>query len=168
MPVDANAAEVQGTVAHDAVDANNPVKIGGIARQANPTAVAALDRTDAFFDDVGRQVVISNQVRDLVTRATTTISSTTETTILAAGAAGVFHDLTLLTVSNTSATDTRVDFRDVTAGAIQFSLFVKAGAVVGFSLTTPMTQTTAASAWTAQLGTAVTDVRILVQACKNV
>ncbi len=44
-----------GDVAHDAVDSGNPVKIGykAIAHGANPTAVAAADRTDAYANRHG-------------------------------------------------------------------------------------------------------------------
>ena len=48
---------VQGTVAHDAVDANNPVKIGGKASTSKPTAVSDGDRVNAYFDQFGRQHV---------------------------------------------------------------------------------------------------------------
>ncbi len=162
------ASNATGNVAHDAADSGNPVKFGGKALTTNPTAVADADRVDARFDDLGRQVVVLNHVRDLVTQSTITLSSTTETTLLAAGAAGVFHDLTLLIVTNSSATAVRVDFRDATGGTVRFSLAIAAngGAVVPFAV--PWTQTAAANNWTAQLSAAVTDVRIAVQAVKNV
>lgn len=48
---------IMGDVAHDAADAGNPVKIGGKARTAIPTAVANSDRVDAYFDANGRMVV---------------------------------------------------------------------------------------------------------------
>jgi len=162
------ASNASGDVAHDGVDSGNPIKIGGIARQTNPTAVANLDRVNTTHDDIGRQVVVLNHVRDLVTQQTTTISTTTETTVLTAGAAGVFHDLTLITVANTSATDTRIDFRDATAGTVRYSLMAPANATTGFAPPTPVVQTTSANPWTAQLGTAVTDIRVFVQAVKNV
>lgn len=44
-------------VAHDAVDAGNPTKIGGKARTALPTAVAANDRVDSTWDTLGRLLV---------------------------------------------------------------------------------------------------------------
>lgn len=47
----------RGDVAHDAVDSGNPVKIGGKASSAKPTAVANGDRVDAYFDLFGRQHV---------------------------------------------------------------------------------------------------------------
>ncbi len=164
-----DALAIGGGTPHDSVDSGNPLKIGGKARTANPTAVAGLDRVDAMFDDLGRQVVITNHVRDLVVAQTTTItSSTSETTILTAGASGVFHDLTGFWVANTSGTATRVDFRDATAGSVIFSVYCPAGDTRGAIFNTPYTQTTAANNWTATCGTSVADVRILVQAVKNV
>ena len=50
-------ADVVGNVAHDAVDSGDPVKIGGKANTSPPTAVAAGDRVDAFFDANGRLTV---------------------------------------------------------------------------------------------------------------
>lgn len=56
-PLDAPRAfspgSVEGTVAHDAVDSGNPVKIGGIAETTAPTAVADGDRVNANFDEFG-------------------------------------------------------------------------------------------------------------------
>ena len=46
-----------GDVAHDAVDSGNPVKIGGKANSSAPSAVAAGDRVDAWYDPAGRAVV---------------------------------------------------------------------------------------------------------------
>ena len=45
---------VIGDVAHDAVDANNPQKIGGKAVTAIPAVVANNDRVDAYFDEYGK------------------------------------------------------------------------------------------------------------------
>lgn len=160
---------VAGTVAHDSADSGNPVKVGGVARNANPTAVANGDRVDATFDLAGRQVVTYAD-RALVTRsAATTISTTTETTLIAAGGAGVFHDLTMLVITNTSSTAVRVDIRDAAVGTVQFSIAIAAngGAVLPFGAV-PLNQTTANTAWTAQLSAAVTDIRILATAVKRV
>ena len=46
-----------GNVAHDAVDAGNPVSIGGIAKSAQQVAVAAADRVKAVFNLFGELVV---------------------------------------------------------------------------------------------------------------
>lgn len=52
-----DGASVSGDVAHDAVDAGEPVKVGGYASSTAPTAVAGADRVNAWFDLNGRQQV---------------------------------------------------------------------------------------------------------------
>ncbi len=56
----AATAVVEGDVAHDDVDSGNPVKIGykAIASKADPTEVAADDRTDAYANVAGVPWVI--------------------------------------------------------------------------------------------------------------
>jgi hypothetical protein len=50
-----DGVSVSGDVAHDAVDAGEPVKIGGYAKAAAPTDVSADgDRVNAWFDLAGR------------------------------------------------------------------------------------------------------------------
>jgi len=158
---------VAGDVAHDGVDSGNPVKTGGVARTTNPTAVADGDRVNRIHDDLGRQVVVLNHVRDLVTDNTITLSTTTETTLLAQ-VASTFLDLTLLVITNTSATAVRVDIRDTTTGTVRISVGIAAngGAVIPFAV--PRPQATVNTNWTAQLSAAVTDVRVYAQAVKNI
>lgn len=48
--------EIQGSVAHDEVDAGNPLKIGGRARETQIDAVAEDDRVDAIFNKYGEQI----------------------------------------------------------------------------------------------------------------
>lgn len=138
------------------------------ATTANPTAALDGRGLGALVDKIGRQVVVPGHVREMETDATTTISSTTETTVLAAGAAGVFNDIVAIILSNTSATGTRVDIRDGTAGIIRASLYAPATQTTGAVFQIPLKQAEAAKVWTATLGTAVTDVRVFVQAVKNV
>ena len=49
-----DGASVTGDVAHDGVDAGEPIKFGGRAGSALPTAVANADRVNAYFDLNGR------------------------------------------------------------------------------------------------------------------
>jgi hypothetical protein len=159
---------VAGGVAHDAADGGNPIKVGGKARTTNPTAVADADRVDATFDDLGRQVVVLNQVRDLVVHQTTTITaSTTETTILSA-AASTFHDLTSLIITNSSSTALIVTLKDATAGTTRaiYALAANGGIVVNFP--TPLTQATVNNNWTLTCGTSVSSIYVQVVAVKNV
>lgn len=60
MRGDTNGLYVGGNVAHDAVDAGNPIKIGGRANSTAPTAVAIGDRVEAWLTTRGEQAVFLN------------------------------------------------------------------------------------------------------------
>ena len=79
----------QGNVAHDAVDAGNPLKIGAkaIAHGSNPTAVAAGDRSDLYANRHGIPFVISGHPNILTLRANYTAAQT-DTAIITQGAGG--------------------------------------------------------------------------------
>jgi hypothetical protein len=148
----------------------NAAYTGALAQTALPSAATAGNLVGALSDKFGRQVVHLAGMRDLVGTQTTTISaSTSETTIITAGAAGVFNDLVMLIVSNTSSsTNTRIDIRDATSGSVIFSIQSNGGQPpVGFVLPVPIPQTTAANNWTAQCATSTTDVRIYAVFVKN-
>lgn len=135
-----------------------------------PTAATAGNLVGISGDKYGRPIYLPITIRDLTGTQTTTLSaSTSETTIVTAGGAGVFNDLVMLVVSNTSAsTNTRIDFRDATAGTILFSLQSNGGQPpVGFCPALAIPQTTANNNWTAQCATSTTDVRIYAVFAKN-
>lgn len=53
-----DSAQVQSTVAHDAVDSGDPLKVGGYAKAAAPTDVSAdADRVNAWFLRNGAQAI---------------------------------------------------------------------------------------------------------------
>lgn len=162
--------QVVGNTTHDAVDAGAPVKIGGIARTANPAAVANLDRVDAMFDDIGRQVVVLGQARDLLFSTGVTItSSTAETAFVAAGAAGVFKDITDLIITNAStATPVGVEIASSSGGTFFPTIFLaeRGGAVLNFAR--PWNQATAAASWTARLSVATVTVHLIAKGENNV
>lgn len=161
---------VQGDVAHDGVDSGNPVGIGGIARTANPTAVAALDRVKAWFTTLGKLIVQLNAPRELVVIQHTQIaSSSSETTILTAGAAGVFHDITAFTITNQTATAVNVTIKDATTGTTRMIIALPAAAGGGWaqSFPVPIPQAAAANNWTATLSSAAVTVNVFVQAIKT-
>lgn len=161
---------VGGTVAHDGADSGNPVKIGGKARTTNPAVVADGDRVDASFDKQGRQITMPFTARDLVvTQHTQIASSSSETTILTAGAAGVFHDVLMLMVTNQTATAYTVTIKDATSGTTRYvwQMAATVGDVKGVSLSIPHPQATAANNWTATLSSAAVTANIQVVAIKS-
>jgi hypothetical protein len=163
-----NAQPVEGAAAHDSAVAENPVLDGGEARTTLPTAVGDGDAVRSMRDDLGRTVVAPHSVRDRAVGNRITLSSTTETTLIAAGGAGVFRDLIFLVLSNESATEVRVDIRDATSGTVRLSVDLAAdggGAVIPFPV--PYPQATANNNWTAQLSAAVSTVYITGMAVEN-
>jgi hypothetical protein len=137
-----------GPVAADvADDGSAPVKGGGIARTANPTAVAANDVVTSTHDDLGRQITRPVQVRDLIQTAYVSVTNGTETTLLA-GSTGSFHDLIMLVGSNNSDAAVSVAIRAVTAGNIVNTLMIPANGTAGFAPTVPWPQDATGNNWT--------------------
>ena len=127
---------VTGSAAHDAVDANNPLKIGtkAVSTPSTLTLVSAADRTDLFSGTDGILLVRNHTTLDDVVqeRATNTDgASTAFTSGLAAPGSGVRICVTAVTICNSSATFCTVDLRDGTAGSVLWTLPVPAtGGVV--------------------------------------
>ncbi len=160
---------VQGDVANGVTDAGNPVKIGGIAQTANPTAVTTGQRVNAWFSKTGKQVVMISAPRDLVVQQHTEIaSSSVETTFLTAGASGIFHDITHLTITNQTATATNITIKDATSGTTRKIIALPASGGITEDFTVPWTQTTAANNWTATSSSAAVTIDIFVQAIKSI
>lgn len=147
-----NAYEVEiAAVAHGDSDnqSQNPVKFGGVARTTNPTAVDNGDRVNATFDDVGRQITVPYQVRDLIATASATTSTLAEVTLFA-GTAGEFHDLIEMTCANTCGAAVTIDVRDTTGGTAVKRIQLAANATEGRDFQIPVPQNVAADAWTIQ------------------
>lgn len=140
-----------GDLAHDAVDSGNPVKIGGMARSTEPTAVSASgDRVNAIFDLVGKLIVLpyANPENFVSGAITTAMTATTSTSLVAAPAAGLRNYITQITVSNAHATvGTDVIIQDGSGGTTLYTIpaaAVYGGAVITFP--TPLRQPTTATA----------------------
>lgn len=157
------AAPIVGGTAADAAISGAPVTVGARASAAIPTAVSADgDVANGWTDRYGR-LIVGNAPRARLGRASITLTSTTtETTLLAAGAAGVFRDIYRLTITNTSATATAVTIRDVTASGVAEIYYLAAGETKGFSgpIDAADVQGTAASTWSAQCSVSVASVQI--------
>jgi hypothetical protein len=161
-----NATVVSGNATGSAVPAN-AYYAASLAKTSLPTAASDGNLTGAMSDKFGRLVALTNAMRDLVGSATITLSSTTTETTLVGATASVFHDLTAVTVSNTSATAARVDFRDNTGGSVIFPLYVPAGDVRGIVFQVPQPQTSVNTNWSAQSSASVADLRIFAQFISN-
>lgn len=143
-------------------------KLGGHGKTTNPTAVTDGGRVNPLYDKIGKSVVSIGQVRELKVNNMITLTTTTETTLLTAGGAGVFLDLTLLAITNTANQTVRVDFRDSTGGTVKLSINMGANSSTIIPFPTSINQETANNNWTAKLGAAATDIRITATAEKNI
>lgn len=157
-----------GNVDHDDFDSGYPVKIGGRAITSNPTAVAHGDRVNFTADDLGRQVVIPGQIRDLIVHQHTQISNSTSETTILTQAASTFHDLVQLVITNQTATAVNVTIKDSTGGTTRMviALAASGGAVLNFAR--PVPQATINGNWTATLSVNTVTVNIFAMAEKNI
>lgn len=145
------ASPVGGDVAAGSADAGKPVKTGGKAATAEPTAQTAGNRVDDLTDAYGRKVVVPVLRGQIGTQHTTITASASETTIFTAAGVGVFADPFGIEITNTSASDGKCDIRDATTGTLRRTYAVKAGSTGGFSRDagSAVPQTTANNNWTA-------------------
>src|SRR5262252_5457590 len=115
----ANGA-IDGAIA--AAPPANAIQIAPKAATANPTNATAGNAVALMADKAGRLVVTPSHVRELVGVQTTSISaSTTETTIITAGGAGVFNDLSHLSITTTDAAAAVITIKDATAGTTRLT-----------------------------------------------
>lgn len=163
---------VAGTAAAGATPTSNPIRLGGRAATANPTAVSDAQIVDFLMDKYGRQVY-ALAPQDLWGQGRATITSTTTTSLLAAGGANVKWALTSMTVVSTqTATTSRLDILDgLGSGATIHSFPIPAGISAGamFNQTMNLNPPYVCSANTdvsAHLTVAVTDVRVIVTGFK--
>ena len=179
------ASNAAGTAAQGAAASGNPVFVGGVAKTAQPTARTDGQMVAELFDKVGRGVIRQGQVRDLTDlNAQVALTGTPETTLVAAVAA-TFNDLQALEIASTAAfsgtpTGVRLDFRDVAAGTVRFSVSLPAaGGSFNWNrswMGSELKQATVNTAWTVQLvfvgGTAPAvssgDIRITPQSIRNI
>jgi hypothetical protein len=156
---------VGGITAAGSASSGNPVRVGARAATTNPTAVSDGQVSNIMTDKMGRQVVVQGHTRELVGKQATTItSSTTATTVVTAGGASVFTDLTSLTVTNSSATATLVTLSD---GTVSMVFNVPGGGGFTMPFNPPMPATTANTAWTLTCGTSVASIYCNVVYAKN-
>lgn len=135
-----DGASVSGDVAHDAVDAGEPVKIGAIATASlnGGTNVSASDRTNLKAGLDGALIVRDGSLEDIATATPIAITDGSSTSLIAAQGAGVKTYITDITICNTSATAVTVDLRDGAAGAVKWTFPVPAGGGVTHSFRRPI------------------------------
>lgn len=88
MPGNTSGTFNQGNIAHDGVDAGNPIANGAraIDHGTNPTAVAAGDRTVVYANRAGVPFVISGHPNVVTIKHTTITTAVTDAAIITVGA----------------------------------------------------------------------------------
>lgn len=167
---DNSAVALWGHGATAATVPANAVLRGGRGTTANPTAVTDGQMVAAMADKLGRTVVVVGNVRDMKGNQFTTITSSTSETTVVTAVASTFLDVYGVIVENTSATASKVTFKDSTAGTTQFEIYVPAGDTRGLMLPSSdaFKQTTVNTNWTATCGTSVASIVISVLYVKNI
>ncbi len=164
-----SASQVVGTTADDAALTAAPVPSGFKAYTTNRTAVGDGDAVYGRADDEGRLNNVPHQVRDLCDDANITItSSTSAATLLAAGSAGTFRDITALTIANTSATATEVQLLNDDGTTVRWVGYVPAGNTIGIVFATPKKAAATAVTWKFKTVTSVASVKVTVEFVTNV
>jgi hypothetical protein len=105
------AVQASGDVAHDGADSGNPVKQGrkAIAHGANPTAVAANDRTDLYANRAGIPFSIGGHPNIVTIEAAYTAAQTDAALVTVAGGLKIVVTQIQMTADNANTVD--VGFR---------------------------------------------------------
>ena len=117
---------------------------GGIARTANPTAVADGADVSPSFDDLGRQLTRPYQARDLISTAYASLTTGTKTSLIA-GVASTYLDLCQITCANNSDAAAIVTLTDESTTVRSIS--VPANGVTHLNFQIPLKQSALGVAW---------------------
>jgi len=130
----------------------NAVQAGGVAATANPTAVTGGQMVGEMTDKLGKQVTVAEAPREMRACQYTQLSSTGETTVVTAGAAGVFNDIYSVDIDTGGTVAATITLKDATGGSTRKIYNYPAGAAAQPSIhhvyTPPWPQTTSAANWT--------------------
>lgn len=144
-----NPLVIGGDTASGSTDANNPIKIGAVAKSSEPTAVSTGQRVNLFTDLVGKLIVLPfSNPENFVSGVTSAMTGTTSTSLISAPSAGLRNYITQIIVTNSHASvGTFVLIQDGNAGTTIYEGYA-AAAGGGFSISfpVPLRQPTTATA----------------------
>lgn len=139
---------------------SNPVPAGFQCQTAALTTADGNNRLGMPMMSPGRATVVrTGNIRAAQSQNNITLTTTTETTLLAQ-VASLFQDITELEIANTSASAVRIDLRTTTGGTVIRSFNLLAGETKQFTWKTGLLQAAVSTNWTVQASAALTDIRI--------
>jgi hypothetical protein len=121
-----------------------------------PTAVTSTALIPIMGDKVGRPAVVLNSVRDLAGAASLVLTATAAVQFIAAGASGVFNDITTLIITSPQTVACAVTLNDNGTSGNAYTINLAANGGIAQNFPTPLKQGTAAASWTAALAAAGT------------
>jgi hypothetical protein len=112
-------AQVVGSVASGSSDSGNPVKMGGVAINAEQTAVTNGQRVNGVFDLTGRFINFPYANKENIVRGCATSTGTSDTSLIAAQGSGVKFYMVGYMISNIggSAVNSGITFKDGPGGS---------------------------------------------------
>lgn len=150
-----------GTVAHDAADSGNPVKVGLKATDSldDATMVAAGDRTDWYSGLDGVALVkLYCPGADIIWERISNTNGTSTALSSFGATANVRNYITTIVAFNDSTSNGYVDIRDGTGGTVLLTLPLPAKGGTVFQPTVPLRQPTANTALAYDVSAALTTV----------
>lgn len=159
-----------GTIAHDAVDSGNPIKVGtkASATPSDDTLVANGDRADATSDLDGALFVRNGRtLGDMITERVSDATGTSTAFTNFAATASTRNVVSGYSVFNSGATAGYLDFRDGAAGAILWTVPLPATGGANFAMEGGIFRTTANTALAYDVSAALTTVYISITGFKS-
>lgn len=160
-----STTKIKGDIASGASETSNPIAIGMLAKNTNPTNVADGQRVEQLGDIRGKSIVEVGAPRELDTDGQAALSASMAETTVLAQVASTFVDVDQIIITNGSASSTTITIRDGTGGTIRMVLDIAGpgGAVIPCKLR----QATVNNNWTAQSSANVTPLHIFMHGQKN-
>lgn len=154
---------VAGAQAANSSTIVNPTGVGVIGLSANPTVVTTGRWANMMGDLMGRPVVQLGNIPQLNDFNRITVSTTTET-VLVAAVASVRHCLRRVIVANRDTVACTVDVRDTSAGTVRETYIVEAGKTLPIIDEGGWPQGAVNTNWTVQLRAATTTNAVEISA----
>jgi hypothetical protein len=144
------AGTTTGNIAHGTAASGNPLQVALNARSTNVAAEVDNDVVRAIGDLNGRTVTMEGGVPQLTDPNRIALTTTTETTLIAA-VASVRHCMQDIIIANRStANDVQVDIRDTTTGTIRQTYYLAPKQTIALHLGSGWPQAAVNTNWTAQ------------------
>lgn len=156
------AVITQGTVASGVAVSGNVNTSGGRAQNAEATPVANGQAVAQAYDLAGKTIVMPYANKEnFITGTTAAITTATNTSVIAAQAAGIKTYMTAFSCSNTGSATSSIDFTSGTGGTEMWNTIVPAGGGTNMTLPSPV-PTAAATALYVTTGSASSTIKCSV------